>query len=77
MDIDEILKDLELNTGVFPKEALEAAIINKDKITEDLLGIIRQTKDNAESLLEKPNYWAHIYAMYLLSQFREKRVAPH
>lgn len=76
MDIDEILKDLELNTGVFPKEALEAAIVNKDKITQDLLTIIQQATDNAESLLEKPNYWAHIYAMYLLSQFREKRAYP-
>lgn len=76
MEIQEILKNLELNTGVFPTEALEAAIVNKDKITEDLLAIIQQANDNAESLLEEPNYWAHIYAMYLLSQFREKRAYP-
>ena len=76
MRIKEILKELEFNTGTFPRQAVEAAIANRERITPELLRIIEQATQNVEALLHKERYMAHLYAMYLLAQFREKRAYP-
>lgn len=70
---EKILSDIEYNTGVFPLETLQYAVTQKDKIIPELLDILDYTCANAEELAEQEDYFAHIYAMFLLAQFREPR----
>jgi len=69
----ETLKALEINTGVFPREALETAIALRQEIVPDLLGFIAFAHDNARQICDDPgnHFMGHLYAMFLLSQFRE------
>ncbi|MGO9572509.1 MAG: DUF1186 domain-containing protein [Desulfomonilaceae bacterium] len=76
MDIQRIVTKLEAQDGAFPREALAYAIANRDVIIPELLGILAQTLENHEELLDQPKYMGHIYAMFLLAQFREKRAYP-
>ena len=77
MTIPEILEQLEYHTGIFPHEALQEAILQKDEIIPELLRFLEYTVANAEELTKsKKEYWGHIFAMYLLAQFREKRAFP-
>ena len=76
MDIHEILNALQYNEGRFPREALEAAIANKELIVPELLAILERAIENSAELVEQPKYMAHVYAMLLLAQFREERAYP-
>lgn len=76
MNIQEILKRLDRNEGRFPREAVEEAITARDQIIPELLNILEYTKQNVDELAEQDDYIAHIYAMYLLAQFREERAYP-
>ena len=71
-----ILKEVEYNDGKFPEEILLKAIDRKEEIIPELLGILEYTNENAEKLADEENYIAHIYALYLLAQFREQRAYP-
>lgn len=69
----DILKDLQYNNGVFPREALIWIIKNQKESTNNLLEILEFATQNIQTLIEDERYFAHIYAMYLLAQFREQR----
>jgi hypothetical protein len=76
MHVQDILRQLKHYNGTFPRKALQAAVANREQITPELLAILDYTRQNAESLLEQPNYMGHMYAMYLLAQFRDERAYP-
>jgi len=76
MEIKEILSELEYNRGYFPYEAVREAIERKEKIVPELLKILEDAEKNIHQIEEQPDYMAHIYAMFLLAQFREKRAYP-
>ncbi|ETW99458.1 MAG: hypothetical protein ETSY2_40850 [Candidatus Entotheonella gemina] len=76
MDVQDILKQLEVNEGTFPREAVLQAIEQREAITPELLRILEDARDNIEYIAEHDDYFAHIYAMYLLAQFREPRAYP-
>jgi hypothetical protein len=76
LDIQTILEKLKYNEGTFPLEALNEAISARELIIPELLKIIEFTKDNIEQLISDKKYFAHIFALYLLAQFREKRAYP-
>jgi hypothetical protein len=76
MDIQEIISRLEYHQGAFPRKAVKEAIANKEQITPILLNILEESTAKIEELLEQDDYMAHIYAMFLLAQFREKRAYP-
>ena len=76
MEIEEILSKLEYNTGSFPYNAVQEAIKRKDETIPELLKILENANKNIDSILDEPNYMAHIYSMFLLAQFREKRAYP-
>jgi hypothetical protein len=76
MDAQEIIRELEYYDGSFPRQALKEAIVKKDQITPALLKIIEEATDNIQDLLDQDDYMAHIYAMFLLAQFREQRAYP-
>ncbi|MBW4604294.1 MAG: DUF1186 family protein [Calothrix sp. FI2-JRJ7] len=76
MELTEIISQLERNTGTFPREALENAIAEQATITPVLIETLKKCKDNLNNLLEDPDYILHLYALYLLAQFREKSAYP-
>jgi hypothetical protein len=72
MELTEIIAELE-NSGTFPRLALEQAIAEREAITPLLLATVSEWKSQLEELSERHNYFLHIYAMYLLAQFRESQ----
>ncbi len=75
MQLEEILSELENYTGIFPRLALEKAIEEREAITPFLLASLEEYKNSQEKLLEN-DYILHIYALYLLAQFREPLAYP-
>src|SRR5262249_49407406 len=75
MDVQEILQQFATNTGTFPREAVAQAIAQREAITPELLRILAEAQHNIEHLIESDSM-AHIFAMYLLAQFREPRAYP-
>ena len=71
-----ILREVQYNHGNFPREILLKAIDRRDEIIPELLEILEYTCENAENLAEEKDYIAHIYALYLLAQFKEQRAYP-
>ena len=75
MDVQEILPQLATNTGTFPREAVAQAVAQRETITPELLRVLVEAQHNIEHLRES-EYMMHIYAMYLLAQFRDPRAYP-
>jgi hypothetical protein len=76
METFEILRHFERMTGKFPRAAVEAAVARREEITPELLRILEDTVDRAAELDADHDYMAHLYAMFLLAQFRETRSYP-
>ena len=74
--VTKILHEVEYNNGKFPREILLRAIARRDEIIPELLEIIEYTCENAKTLAKEGKYFAHIYSLYLLAQFRERRAFP-
>ena len=75
MDVQEILPQLATNTRTFPREAVAQAIAQRETMTPELLRVLVEAQHNIEHLRESESM-THIYAMYLLAQFREPRAYP-
>lgn len=76
MQLPKILAELETYRGYFPREAVARATEERDRITPHLLQVLNHAAANPESQTGDPDYMAHIYAMFLLAQFREQRAYP-
>jgi hypothetical protein len=76
METQGILWQLERAAGRFPRAAVEAAVMHRDEITPELLRILRESTERAVELDAEGDYMAHLYAMFLLAQFREVRAYP-
>lgn len=74
--VEELLNQIAYNNGHFPKETLEEIICKKEEAIPFLLDILRKTRDNPEKYRDEYGYFAHIYAAYLLAQFRVKEAYP-
>src|SRR6516225_12357920 len=72
----EILHQFERFNGRFARSAVEAAVARREEITPELLRILQETVDRAAQLDAEGDYMAHLYAMFLLAQFRETRAYP-
>jgi hypothetical protein len=73
----KILQPLEYYNGRFPRQALEEVIAHRDEVIPELLKILEYTADHVDEMLEhEPDYMAHLYALYLLAQFREEQAYP-
>ena len=74
MNTQEITEALAHNTGKFPFDAMRAAIADPKAITPVLLDELNRLADDPQAVLAEPgSYVRHIFAMYLLAQFRETR----
>ncbi len=76
MEIQEIIDSLQFNTERFPRRAIQQAIANREAITPQLIEILEYVEQNIDEVYEQEKYMAHIYALYLLAQFREKHAYP-
>ena len=76
METEAIIKGLERYTGVFPREALEAAVANQEAITPGLLQVLEWVRDNLTALMDDDSYVGHLTASFLLAQFRETSAYP-
>jgi len=76
METVEILQAFEWDTGEFARAAVEAAVARREEITPELLRILEETVEHAVELDAEGPYMAHLYAMFLLAQFRETRAYP-
>lgn len=74
MSPQEIIDALSYNTGTFPRAAMEAALADPAAITPLLLEELERVASDSQALVaESDSYIRHIFAMYLLAQFRESR----
>lgn len=76
MTIPEILKELEHYTGRFPMKAMKATIEQREAVTAELLRIVEQVADNPTEFARRHDYMVHLFALFLLAQFRETRAYP-
>ena len=76
MELQQILDAFERNTGRYEREAVSEAILRRDEIIPALLGVLEEIARNPEPFLDDEDRIIHIYAMYLLAQFRETRAYP-
>ncbi|WP_047153960.1 DUF1186 domain-containing protein [Aneurinibacillus tyrosinisolvens] len=74
----DLVKEIEFNTGHFPREVLEKIMDRKEETIPELLSVVYDIRDNPEKYTTSRygNYMAHIYSVYLLAQFRVKELYP-
>ncbi len=76
MTIPEILEQLTSLTGHFPREAVVSAIEQKDAITPHLLAALQEVAEDPDRFAGQDDYMLHLFGMYLLAHFHEKRAFP-
>lgn len=76
MDIPDILAAFEHVQVPFPARAVAAARERREEITPHLLEVLDWTLRDAEMLAEEEDRVAHLFAMFLLAEFREERAFP-
>jgi hypothetical protein len=75
LSIEEIMENFFLDDQAFPRHALRQAVEKKDVITPYLLQALEMAVEDPEEFLEAGDD-THVYAIFLLAQFREKRAYP-
>jgi Protein of unknown function (DUF1186)/SEC-C motif len=76
MDVQEILSRLERTEGDFPKASLQEAVAHREDIIPPLLEVLETVARDPVPFASDGGRVIHIYAMYLLAQFREVRAYP-
>lgn len=77
MELAAIMEALKENRDrKFPRRAVEQAIAQKEEITPLLLKALVDAKANIEAIAANETYMLHIYALYLLTQFKEQKAYP-
>jgi len=76
IDVERIMKNLEFHTKEFPRSALQTVIENREDFIPELLKVLKYANKNIKSVAKDEAYFAHMYAVFLLAQFREKRAYP-
>ena len=76
MDVTNIIATFEQSPRKFPQTAINEAIRQKDQIVPELLALIENPEDLFQKCERQPDYMGHVYAMFLLAQFRIPRAIP-
>lgn len=76
MDVEEILAELDRDHRQVPRITLEEATAHREEIIPRLLAVLEEVAKDPAPFAEDKNRNIHIYAMYLLAQFRETRAYP-
>lgn len=75
MDLQQVLDGLANTDGHYAREAVSEAIRRREEITPALLNILENVLLDPAPYFDNRRF-DHIYAMYLLAQFREARAYP-
>src|ERR1035438_5232681 len=70
MELQEILDSLDRDTGRYPRAAVTEAIARRDEIVPALLATLEDVARDPVPYTSEMR-WIHVFAMYLLAQFRE------
>lgn len=77
MNIEKIITELTHSHGKFPREAVDAAIEQYEDLKPILLDELANLVDDIESIKQLPDdYMLHIFAMFILADFREPAAYP-
>lgn len=76
METAEIIERFQRLDKKFELEAVEAALANCEAITPALLAVLEEVAEKGAAVDPTGEYMAHLYAMFLLAQFRETRAYP-
>jgi hypothetical protein len=76
MDLRVLFELIERSTGTFPREALLEIIKRKEEAIPVLIETLIKVRNNPEKYAEDLEYLGHIFASYLLAQFRVKEAYP-
>ncbi|WCK55179.1 DUF1186 domain-containing protein [Aneurinibacillus sp. Ricciae_BoGa-3] len=71
-----LIESIEYNNGKFPRNELQQIIERKDEAIPYLIQIVEEVRANPATFIEDQNLINHIYAVYLLAQFRVKELYP-
>lgn len=69
--VEFIAEKLEYFSRPFPQKIVEAAVKYKNEITPKLLEFLNYAYHNHRTL--DPNYMGHLYALFLLAEFKETK----
>jgi hypothetical protein len=75
VDLDRIVRELDVPWGEFPEEALRAAQRHSRSITPKLVEVLRVVTQRAAAG-EMPAGCAYFFAFFLLGEFRAKEALP-
>jgi hypothetical protein len=75
LSLEEIMAIFSYDDYVFPRHALRQAVEKRDAIIPHLLKALERAVAEPQVIIEDEDD-SHIYAMFLLAQFREKRAYP-
>ena len=75
MQIDDILSQFDHSIGRFPRTAVREAVARREDLTPALLGVLEAAARDPRPFASEDRM-VHIFAMYLLAQFRETRAYP-
>ena len=74
MTTDEILKQLaRFDRNNFPHDALLAAAAHKEELVPELLAALDRVSTNPAAFIEDHDSMLHVFALYLLAEWRETR----
>lgn len=77
LTVPEILHELErFPREGLPREALAAAVARQEEITPELLRVVTEAVEQPEAVWAKEDYWQHMFAIFLLAEFREVAAYP-
>lgn len=76
MNFDQLRNKFKHFDGSYPEEALREAIANREQVVPELLKVLKKAVADPQAVIDREDYMISIYAMYLLSQFREKNAYP-
>lgn len=77
MEVEEIVEELKYYYEELPREALNQAIVQKEKVTPELLKMLEYTQENLKEIYDgEDEFYGYTFAIFLLAQFREKKAFP-
>jgi len=74
--MEELLKSIRYNERRFPLDELLRIIEQKDEAIPFLLQILADLKEDYKKVIDRPERFDHIYAYYLLAEFKVKALFP-
>jgi hypothetical protein len=74
--IEDLLEKIAYNNGYFPREILETLIRRKKEAIPALLEVLKMVNAEPVRFAKEKAYMGHLYAAYLLAQFRVREAYP-